>query len=509
MVVAWRAAGFLLPVYCEPGKSAPDGLRRENGLAGDDASAHRADQGAGREAAGSSLSRSGAGKRRCISWLTDAGEEPAARDGGEWYSRGFWNSTCYFEGMDMDGWHQFSRVPCGSATDNTEVLQVLAIHPDYLLRQEVLYMLRDRWLALSPVGWSNVVTGLIRECQYEMALETLWRMKSQNIHVPEWLLQLLIYNLCECEEFGCVLDLMQDHVKQGGQLSPTLWYHVLDTASNALHEECSSFVWKGRVEIGLLNPPRGVCNNMLTMTSRTGNTQLATSVFQFLLSGKHAITDDDYEALIDTYVVNGSIYSAFMVLCMMTGATVNQGNTSTRSILSHLIATDQDPRSTWQTLRELSHKVKEAPISAANVILELCVHQGKLDVALELYKDINTFIPKGPNTSTFNCLIHGSRKANKLDYASFFVQEMIESRILPNRATYEELVLLCVEGGHFKSANDYLHEMNASGFAMTETGATRLRSLCNDSSDRHAQEIMANVDTLAKRPAERRHRKRR
>lgn len=393
-------------------------------------------------------------------------------------------------------------------TGDTEVLQVLAIHPDYIFRQEVLQMLRNQWLALSPAGWHNVVTGLIRECQYEMALETLSRMKSQNIDVPEWLLQLLIYNLCDCEEFDCVLDLMQDHVKQGGQFSPTLWYHVLDTASNALHEECSSYVWKQRVEIGLINPPRGVCNNILTITSRTGNTQLATSVFQFLLSGKQAITNEDYEALIDTYVMTGSIYSAFMILCMMTGTALNQENTATRSILSYLISTNEDSRTTWGTLRELSTKVKEAPISAVNVILELCVHKGQLDVALELYKDINTFIPKGPNTSTFNCLIHGSRKMNKLDYANFFVQEMIESKVLPDRATYEELVLLCAGRAQFEPAHNYLCEMRTSGFDLTRAGGTRLKSICSDSTDKYAKIIMADMDGVAKKPAERRRRRR-
>ena len=53
------------------------------------------------------------------------------------------------------------------------------MHPDYLLRHQILQTLRDRWLSLSPAGWHYVVAGLLREHQFELALDHI------DLNIPQ------------------------------------------------------------------------------------------------------------------------------------------------------------------------------------------------------------------------------------------------------------------------------------------------------------------------------------
>jgi hypothetical protein len=116
------------------------------------------------------------------------------------------------------------------------VLQVLAIHPDYLLRDQVLQEMKIRWFGLSPDGWHNYVTGLIRDRQYEVAMDKLEQMHSDNIAVQSWLYDIFMFQLCDAGELDEVLKLLKyrhEHNRNGVQTS--LWYYVLDAFTKAYH----------------------------------------------------------------------------------------------------------------------------------------------------------------------------------------------------------------------------------------------------------------------------------
>jgi hypothetical protein len=53
------------------------------------------------------------------------------------------------------------------------VLEVLAVHPDYLLRAEILDYMKSRWFTLSDRAQNFVVASILRERHFEQALGTL------------------------------------------------------------------------------------------------------------------------------------------------------------------------------------------------------------------------------------------------------------------------------------------------------------------------------------------------
>lgn len=375
----------------------------------------------------------------------------------------------------------------GSSANRSFPIQTLAIHPDHLLRTEIMRKLRDRWLPLSPAGWHNVVAGYIRERQYEMALETFERMELQHIPVQDWLFRLLVYNIIDAGEFDEALRLMRSRVEAGHNISPNLWFLALDLASAALHGPLTTYIWNEQVELGYINPSHGVCDNVLIIASRTGNIKLATAVLGLLAQRTANFKSSDYETVIEAYIAANDMEYALRVLCMMGATVVGAHESSVRSILSHWITTDSNPRDIWATLKKLKEEEKlEIPFAAANGVIELCALQSDADTSLELYREFHTVCTTGVETSTFNHLIDLCRRTKKREMGAFFIKEMIRMRLLPSRKTYENLVMFCLDSGYYEDAYKYLLEMNGSGFGLTQGVKKSISEKCSGLTDEHA-----------------------
>lgn len=115
-------------------------------------------------------------------------------------------------------------------------LKVLSIHPDYLLRTDILQEMKERWFSLSPEGWHSVVVGLLRDRQFELAMDTLERMHSDQIRVQPWLYDIFTYQLCELDELDEAFKILKYRIEQDMQeVTPTMWYYMLDAFSAAYH----------------------------------------------------------------------------------------------------------------------------------------------------------------------------------------------------------------------------------------------------------------------------------
>jgi hypothetical protein len=113
---------------------------------------------------------------------------------------------------------------------------VLAIHPDYLLRNEIMQAMKERWLGLSPDGWHNLVVGLLRDRQIEMAIDKLEQMQSDQIPIQPWLYDIFLYKLCDVGEYDQAYQLLTHRVQsERKEISPATWYFLLDAFSRAFH----------------------------------------------------------------------------------------------------------------------------------------------------------------------------------------------------------------------------------------------------------------------------------
>ena len=120
------------------------------------------------------------------------------------------------------------------------VLQALAVHPDYLLRAEVLEYMREKWYTLSDRAHCFVVAGLLRDRLFEQALEMLDDMCRKKVRVDDWVwseAMWLLLEFGEVEEAFYVLGLKESvsegtpGAAYGVKLSNALWGALLDAAA--------------------------------------------------------------------------------------------------------------------------------------------------------------------------------------------------------------------------------------------------------------------------------------
>jgi hypothetical protein len=118
---------------------------------------------------------------------------------------------------------------------------VLAVHPDYLLRNEILEEMKERWYGLSPSGWHSLVVGLLRDQQYEIAMDKLEQMRADEIEIQPWLYDIFFFRLCELEELEEAYKLMMNRYTSVPLTSP-MWYHLLDAFSSGMHVSITPLV---------------------------------------------------------------------------------------------------------------------------------------------------------------------------------------------------------------------------------------------------------------------------
>ena len=343
----------------------------------------------------------------------------------------------------------------------------MAIHPDYLLRQDILEELRLRWFTLSNDGWHDVLIGLIRDRELEVAVETLEILHREGIKVHPWLQDLLIYTFCDAEDFEEALRLMRYRVASGELLiSATLWYHFLDMASRALHYEATLYAWRNRVETKYLIPSSGICYNVLSTAARQGDARLATDVFRILGNRTHTVRLHQYEALLESYLMASDLETALSVLSMMNASGVPPTEETTRPLFVALRQTPSLPATALHILHSLHESGRNIDACTVNCIIESFIHHGDLASAVETYKTIHTLCPQGPSTATFNVLFRGCSQAGRKDLAMFLASEMVAMNVAPNALTYDRLILVCLgRPDDFSSIDDfedawkYLREM--------------------------------------------------
>jgi hypothetical protein len=335
-------------------------------------------------------------------------------------------------------------------------LKVLAVHPDHLLRTDILDYMRSKWMGVSETGEHDIAAGLLREGLFEQALERLYGMQKQHMRVQGWLLDMFVYMLCEAGEVGEASSIMHSR-HLGGELSISrqLWHYFLDKASAADHLDGTLLAWKTQVNLGYLNPSSGICLNVLTAASRAGDAYLATTVFTHLSKRNEPFNPLHYQLLIDAYLASSppDLSRALNIITLMPFEKIQPTNWHTRSLFKVIHNSPELTHEALSHLRTLHGENRNIPIAAFNVLIESWIHQRNLPEALKIYKQIHTFAPQDGNAQvtfanieTFNLLLRGCRTTNPPDeaQASFLVAELLALRILPTALTYDRLILVFI-----------------------------------------------------------------
>jgi hypothetical protein len=126
-----------------------------------------------------------------------------------------------------------SEMECNS------ILRALAVHPDYILRTEILQYMERSWIGLNDLSHHLVVASMVRELHLERALEELEIMYDAGLDIKAWLYDLIVTVLVNLNEFEEALRVLRMRLEDKGSTGLTaLWTHMLDKAAHACHVSC-------------------------------------------------------------------------------------------------------------------------------------------------------------------------------------------------------------------------------------------------------------------------------
>lgn len=390
-------------------------------------------------------------------------------------------------------------------------LSVLAVHPDYLLRNAVLKEMKERWIDLTPDGQQSVALGLLRDGQYERALNLLDEMTEATAAtgaepVPSWLLDIYVYVLGQEGFLDDALQIVNHRLlREDDTVSLNVWSFLLDCCCRAGHFGGLTYVWNRVVRPGgngLVTPSDAMALDVLNMAAQHGDANLAAATMQMLAARGTKLSMPHFEAMLDCYAQAGAIDKALQALCIMNNAGIVPDQGSTRSIFLRLTAAPAAataPRnpvelkaaqaavaatmeSAVAALFDLKRQYGSVPIAAFNVVLESMLESHRqytatassmagpkrapavsvsetgteAEAGLDLYRHVRQLCPAGPNRATFRLLFKACHEPMHLN---FLVREMRSFAFRPDMEMINDVVYANATSGSLDQALDYVYEL--------------------------------------------------
>lgn len=331
------------------------------------------------------------------------------------------------------------------------------MHPDYVLRGKLLDEMRMLWVSPSSGCKEAVALGLLRDCQYELAFDSLEELIASGNSSPPWLYEIFIYVFSGAGFHDEALALLRYQAQNAARPLPDhVWSYVLESCSKAFDYRGTAYIWNEMVTEGRLNPPDGTVLSVINTASRFGDVWLATDALRVLSDRNTRLATHHFEALLDTYVSQGDVVNALRALCIMASAGNEADLRSTQPLFRRLV---ENPGLLEDASKALVHLTSEraVPLSAFNVVLEATTVCLGLERGLDLYRSVRQICGCPPDLTTFTILLG---RCNDGGVARFLVKEMKSFSIRPDMETYELLVRGSILFGDTDLALDYVSEMS-------------------------------------------------
>lgn len=409
------------------------------------------------------------------------------------------------------------------------VLQALAVHPDYLLRAEVLEYMREKWYTLSDRAHGFVVAGLLRDRLFEQALEMLEDMCRKKVRIDEWVwseAMWLLLEFGEVEEAFYVLGLKESVSDEGTpgaaygvKLSNALWGAMLDAAAQqqlvslpCIVSLAASLTLTARRRAYSMDHPSP------TRLSQAAHRNLPRGALPRLAPRRHRPRN---RCIPRTHHARDNLYNTPL---RATNRNVpwrrrplrrplrnpHHGRRKPKSRLGHLPppvrlppqrASPSPPQTvidahgsekeeslslplhTFTLLQSFEAQGRKIPTAVVNCCIQASIAQGSLPEALDMYKALHTVAASGPNTETFNILFRGCSQDGRKDLAMFLANEMLALNLKPDRITYDRLIMVCERSGDLDDAVNYFEEMRNAGMRPRRGTYERLMNALVDRDD--------------------------
>ncbi|KAI1881202.1 hypothetical protein JX265_000028 [Neoarthrinium moseri] len=337
-------------------------------------------------------------------------------------------------------------------------LNVLAVHPDYVLRNKVLNDMKAAWIEPTFRGIASIAGGLLRDGQFELALDRLEYFHQHDMQYPRWVNDAFIYILGERGFHEESLTIMQHTMNsRKGSRALSMWYFLLDVYSRDAFYEGVSYIWNRMVVPGIIVPSDGMAINVLNTAARHGDAQMASYIIKTLSARGRKLGLHHFEPLLEIQARGNELRKAFLTLCLMKKAGLQPDLSSTRPIFVQLRQSPEHTDEAVAMLRDLSNDY-DIPIAAFNTVLEAILARRGFKAGLDFYRAVRHVCSETPDVSTFGLLFNRCSVPRSM---RFLIAEMEVFSVKPNEAIYNQIILISTLSENYEPAFRYLEAMRS------------------------------------------------
>ncbi|KAF5603615.1 uncharacterized protein FSUBG_7172 [Fusarium subglutinans] len=304
-------------------------------------------------------------------------------------------------------------------------LEALGVHPDYILRQEVVQIMEQHWFEFTMPAKQSIAVAMLREGQFELALSKFEQLLEGPGHVDLWVYDIFIL------EFGRegFLDEMLHILKKrkfargSDNAFRSIQHMALDMFSQGFHHEGTTFVWRDVVNIPIHSPSYGMTENVLATGARHGDTELASQAFQKLaIHGKPRQQHND--AMVEAFANSRDVTGALKLLNLQQNNGRLLLRETTMPVLRALLKNRNlisEAEAAIQSLR----KEGLVPQEVLMVTIEALARTRASEAAMHLFNDMHLLTGKSPRLSDIGLLLrHASQTKTQYDLAVAYNSEL-------------------------------------------------------------------------------------
>ena len=361
-------------------------------------------------------------------------------------------------------------------------MAVLANHPNYTLRAEVMGVMKEYWFDMEGEARQYYLLGLLRDEQYELAYEKLKDATESWVRtggMEPWVLNVFMFvfgrmgfldEMCTIYEWREQLiqgpgggkkmePRSQENTRQADKSGANPLYYMLDVCSAAYHYRGTMFAWDKLVPTGLLSPSDGILENVAGTAARHGDTTLASEVLE-MLSSRSRVQPWHYEAVVEAFLQADDFVGAFRLFDIMSRQGFQVTAAETHVVYETLTARPhlcEEAEAALQESFEQSATGNESgyPLMAA-VAKAMAEQWGSLK-AMGLYLDVKTLCGRQLQSDLVLAMMLHSRNDRDTfseclqDYEGLSAKKgIVEERL--SREERSQLILQFSEAGRLEPA---------------------------------------------------------
>ncbi|KAM0563738.1 hypothetical protein ACHAPJ_001470 [Fusarium lateritium] len=289
-------------------------------------------------------------------------------------------------------------------------LEALTVHPDYVVRQDIIDIMNRYWFEFTVPAKQSIALGMLRDGQYELALDKLTELIESKDLVDLWVYDVFIVEFGRMGFLDEMLQILKKrkHAKGTDDAFRSIMLMALDVFSQAFHLKGTVFAWADVIQNSVHNPSTGILENVLATGAKHGDTSLTTKALDMLSQRTNGrLLHQHHEAVVEAFVNAGDMASAFGTLKMVqnSGFAVIKGNT--RLIYRHLLKNPDLVDTAVSTITNM-HKEGPLPLQLVMVTVEAIAQAQNAEAAMPLYRDIYFLTGHHPSFVLINHLLERS-----------------------------------------------------------------------------------------------------